>query len=99
MVVSFLVLLGAAVGLVSCRMVSPPADGPPALVSYRFAVGHHSDDPLLRLRMHKQTDEGLSFERQDPGFVHRASRLDIATAHDLRDRFAEMEVVIGDEPS
>src|SRR6185503_12484027 len=67
------------------------------LVPNGFAVVHHSHDPLLGLRMHEQTHERLALERQDPSFVDEGSRVDIAPAHDLGDRLAEMHIVLGDE--
>src|SRR4051812_7801145 len=66
-------------------------------VPNRLAVLHHSHDSLLRFRMHEQAHEGFTFEREDPSFVDQGSGLDVASAHDLGDRLAEVEVVLADE--
>src|SRR5215471_15846960 len=64
-----------------------------------LAVRHHPHDALLRLRMREQAEEGFAFEGEDPRLVDQTSRFDVAAAHDLGDRFAEMKVVLGDESS
>ena len=47
----------------------------------------------------EQRRERLALEPQNPGFVDQATRVDVAACQHRGDGFAEMQVVLGDEPA